>query len=207
MGMIGDVGRWVIEQALRNYAGWCAEGLQLPRISINVSGKQLTETDFENFLIGQLNRHGLAGHNLEIELTEHCLVEEFDRTNALLGRLAEHGIRVAIDDFGTGYSSLGYLQGLQFDSLKIDRAFVQGLPSNKSVAIVEAVLAVANALGKEVIAEGIDANRQRVKLIDLGCQIGQGFLLSIPIPADEVLEWSLRLDQTSVIHKLIAAQG
>ncbi len=207
MGMIGPVGRWVIEHALASFAAWRAEGLDLPRISINVSGRQLVEDDFESFLVAQLERFDLEGHNLEIELTEHCLVEDFERTNDLLVRLSEHGIRVAIDDFGTGYSSLGYLQGLRFDSLKIDRAFVQGLPSSKSVAIVGAVIAVANALGKEVVAEGIDADHQRTKLVELGCRIGQGYLLSIPIPGDEVMEWSQRLDQTSVIEKLVAQQA
>jgi EAL domain-containing protein (putative c-di-GMP-specific phosphodiesterase class I) len=144
---------------------------------------------------------------LELEITEHTLIEDVQRTNETLIGLAEHGIRIAIDDFGTGYSSLGYLQGLQFDVLKIDRAFVQGLPNSKSVAIVEAVLGVANALGKEVVAEGIDTDRQLRKLTELGCAIGQGFLLSVPILEDEVLEWAARLDETSVIEKLIARRA
>lgn len=207
MGIIGKVGRWVLETAITTFAGWRAEGLDLPRISVNVSGKQLVEDDLEAFLVELLRRHSFEGHNLEVELTEHCLIEDFEHTNDLLHRLSSHGIRVAVDDFGTGYSSLGYLHGLRFDALKIDRAFVQGLPSEKSVAIVEAVLAVARALDKEVIAEGIDAEHQRMKLVELGCRIGQGYLLSVPIPADEVMEWSARLDQTSVIEKLVAMHG
>jgi diguanylate cyclase (GGDEF)-like protein len=207
MGTIGAVGRWVVETALRDFAGWRAQGLELPRIAVNVSGQQFAEDGLEAFLVDQLDRHGFEGQHLELELTEHCLIADFERTNEILNRIGQHGIRVAIDDFGTGYSSLGYLQSLRFDCLKVDRAFVQGLPGDKSVAIIEAVLAVAKALGKEVIAEGIDAERQRLKLVDLGCRIGQGYLLSFPIPEAEVMEWSRCLDQTSVIQKLVAMQG
>jgi predicted signal transduction protein with EAL and GGDEF domain len=207
MGMIGTVGRWVIEKALDAFVGWREQGLELPRIAVNVSGQQLADDDFESFLVDQLDRHGLEGRCLELELTESGLIDDFERTNELLNRLGRHDIRIAIDDFGTGYSSLGYLQGLRFDSLKIDRAFVQGLPAEKSVAIIEAVLAVAKALGKDVIAEGIESERQRVKLVELGCTIGQGYLLSQPIPEAEVREWTRHLEQTSVIEKLVAMQS
>ena len=207
MGLIGEVGRWIISTALADYAAWRADGLQLPRLAINLSGRQLVENDLEPFLLEQLAANGLDGDNLELELTEHCLVEDFDRTNVILSRLSGHGIRIAIDDFGTGYSSLGYLQRLQFDTLKIDQAFVRGLPAAKSTAIVEAVIGVANALGKTVVAEGVDSDRKRQKLIELGCRVGQGYLLSVPIPAEDVLEWCARLDESSVIEKLVAQNG
>jgi diguanylate cyclase (GGDEF)-like protein len=207
MGMIGEVGRWITSTALADYAAWREDGLQLPRMSINFSGQQLVEADLEAFLVQQLAANGLEGENLELELTEHCLVEDFERTNAVMLRLSNHGIRIAIDDFGTGYSSLGYLQRLQFDTLKIDQAFVRGLPSRKSTAIVEAVIGVAKALDKVVIAEGVDSDRKRQTLVELGCNIGQGYLFSVPIPADEVLEWCARLDESSVIEKLVAQNG
>jgi len=207
MGMIGEVGRWIASTALADYAAWREDGLQLPRMAINVSGRQLAEDDLEAFLMERLAEHGLSGENLEIELTEHCLVEDFERTNAILTRLSDQGIRIAIDDFGTGYSSLGYLQRLQFDTLKIDQAFVRGLPSRKSTAIVEAVIGVAKALDKTVVAEGVDSDRKRQKLVELGCHVGQGYLFSVPIPAEEVLEWCARLDESSVIEKLVAQNG
>jgi diguanylate cyclase (GGDEF)-like protein len=207
MGMIGPVGRWVLSRALSDFANWRNQGAQMPRIAVNVSALQLAEEGFESFLVDELDRFNLQGENLEIELTEYSVIEDFEPTNERLRRLSKHGIRIAIDDFGTGYSSLGYLQDLRFDTLKIDRAFVKGLPAGKSVAIIEAVLAVAKALGKEVVAEGIDAESQRIKLVELGCTIGQGYLLSIPIPADEVLGWIEHLDQTSVIKKLVAMQA
>jgi EAL domain-containing protein (putative c-di-GMP-specific phosphodiesterase class I) len=207
MGLIGEVGRWITSTALADFASWRAEGLQLPRMAINISGLQLTEDDLEAFLTERLAAHGLSGEHLELELTEHCLVEDFERTNAIMTRLSNHGIRIAIDDFGTGYSSLGYLQRLQFDTLKIDQAFVRGLPSRKSTAIVEAVIGVARALDKTVVAEGVDSDRKRQKLVELGCNVGQGYLFSVPIPADEVLEWCARLDESSVIEKLVAQNG
>ena len=207
MGMIGEVGRWIASAALADYAGWREGGLQLPRMAINISGQQLAEKDLEAFLLERLAAHGLTGENLELELTEHCLVEDFERTNAILTRLSNQGIRIAIDDFGTGYSSFGYLQRLQFDTLKIDQAFVRGLPSRKSTAIVEAVIGVARALDKTVVAEGVDSDRKRQKLVELGCHVGQGYLFSVPIPAEEVLEWCARLDESSVIEKLVAQNG
>jgi len=207
MNLIGEVGRWVVSAALADYASWRAEGLQLPRLSINISERQLADDDLERFVLAQLAANGLSGENLELELTESSLVQDFDRANLVLARLSSHGIRIAIDDFGTGYSSLGYLQKLQFDTLKIDQAMVRGLPATKSTAIVEAVIGVARALGKTVIAEGVDSDRKRQKLVELGCRIGQGYLFSVPIPADEVLEWSARLDESSVIEKLVAQNG
>ena len=154
-------------------------------MSINISGQQLAEDDLEAFLVEQLATHRLEGQNLELELTEHGLVEDFERTNVILTRLSNRGIRIAIDDFGTGYSSLGYLQKLQFDTLKIDQAFVRGLPTRKSTAIVEAVIGVAKALDKTVIAEGVENEGQAGALRELRCDFAQGFMYSRPVPADQ----------------------
>jgi two-component system CheB/CheR fusion protein len=204
MGLIREVGRWVIDTALADFSMWQRQGLQLPRVAINVSSRQLTGGNLANCLARAIRKAKLRGQNLEIELTEHSLIENFASANAVLDDIRKLGVRVAIDDFGTGYSSLGYLQDLHFDVLKIDRGFVKSLPNEKSAAIIEAIVSVANALGKEVVAEGIDAEIQRLKLVEMGCRIGQGFLFSVPIPADEVIEWSRRLDVTSVIDKLVA---
>jgi diguanylate cyclase (GGDEF)-like protein len=203
MGLIGEVDQWVRETAMADLSAWLREGLDLPRIAVNISSRELNR-GLEEQVTGALKRFGLAGHNLEIELTEHSLIANFDEANRLLSDLRRHGIRIAIDDFGTGYSSLGYLQGLHFDVLKIDRGFVKSLPSQKAVAIVEAIVGVAHALGKEVIAEGIDSDERRVKLLELGCKVGQGYLFSVPIGAGDVIEWSRHLDETSVIEKLVA---
>jgi EAL domain-containing protein (putative c-di-GMP-specific phosphodiesterase class I) len=106
--------------------------------------------------------------------------------------LRRAGVRVAIDDFGTGYSSLVYLRELTFDVLKIDRAFVMGLPEQKSMAIVQAVLAVAHALGKTVVAEGVESELHERVLKDLGCDFAQGYLFSVPLGSEEFVAWAVR---------------
>jgi EAL domain-containing protein (putative c-di-GMP-specific phosphodiesterase class I) len=117
------------------------------------------------------------------------LVRDLASANARLNELAALGVRISIDDFGTGYSSLGYLNELTFDTLKIDRAFVANLPANKSLAIVKAIVAVARALDKEVIAEGVESDRQRLQLAKLGCNRGQGYLFSIPLEGPTFAKW------------------
>jgi EAL domain-containing protein (putative c-di-GMP-specific phosphodiesterase class I) len=117
------------------------------------------------------------------------LVKDFAGSNEVLARLVAAGVRVAIDDFGTGYSSLGYLKDLVFDTLKIDRVFVANLPDDKALAIVKAIVAVARALGKEVVAEGIETESQRVQLTALQCTFAQGFLFSRPLSAEDVILW------------------
>jgi EAL domain-containing protein (putative c-di-GMP-specific phosphodiesterase class I) len=111
------------------------------------------------------------------------------RTNEVFRDLRAGGVRVAIDDFGTGYSSLVYLHDLTFDTLKIDRAFVVGLPHQASVAIIEAVVTVAHALGKRVVAEGVEVEAHEKWLKDLGCDIGQGFLYARPAESMQFMAW------------------
>lgn len=197
LGLIIEVGRWIFETALADYVRWGHQGLQLPRVSINVSGRQLLDQGFAEFVLDAVRKHGLEGRHLELELTEHSLIADFANANRVLGELSAHGVRIAIDDFGTGYSSLGYLQGLHFDVLKIDRAFVKDLPANKSVAIVQAIVAVARALDREVIAEGIETDAQHTKLVELGCNLGQGYLFSLPVTGEELVSWAARLDAST----------
>ena len=139
-----------------------------------------------------LRATGVEGKNLEVELTEASLVTDFRAANESLTRLRGLGVRIAIDDFGTGYSSLTYLNELVFDVLKIDRAFVVDLPAPKAVAIVKAIIAVAASLGKEVVAEGIETESQWSQLVALGCDYGQGFLFSKPLPHHELAVFAAR---------------
>ncbi|HLF11186.1 MAG TPA: EAL domain-containing protein, partial [Gammaproteobacteria bacterium] len=135
-----------------------------------------------------LRAAGLESECLELELTETTLVKDFRGANAVLAALEAKGIRIAVDDFGTGYSSLGYLKDMVFDSLKIDRAFIISLSEDKSLAIVKAIVAVAAALGKNVIAEGVETELQRAQLIQVGCNFAQGFLFSRPIEREDLLK-------------------
>ena len=188
-GLINTVGAWVLRTALRSLAQWRRAGLLLPRIAVNVAARQLLERGFVDTVTEALRHAELEPHDLELELTESTLVRDFASANARLSELAALGVRIAIDDFGTGYSSLGYLNELTFDSLKIDRAFIANLPVEKSLAIVRAILAVARALGKEVVAEGVESERQLAQLSKLGCNRAQGYVFSIPHEGPEFAKW------------------
>lgn len=190
-GLIEAVGGWVLQQALADLRDWHARDVPIRRVAVNVAARQLLSPLFVPFVADVLRSAGLPGECLELELTEATLVEDFHAANVALEQLAAVGIRIAIDDFGTGYSSLGYLNELFFNTLKIDRAFVVNLPSDKSVAIVRAIVAVANALGKSVVAEGIESEPQFHQLAFLGCELAQGYLLSQPLAKVALERWML----------------
>jgi EAL domain-containing protein (putative c-di-GMP-specific phosphodiesterase class I) len=189
-GLINEVGAWVLEQALADFAAWRQAGLPFERVAVNASARQLLDRNFADRLAKAVTEAGLVGQHLEIELTEASLVEDFRTANDVLSQLRAHGVRIALDDFGTGYSSLAYLNELAFDTLKIDRAFVVNLPAEKSLAIVKAIVAVADALGKDVVAEGIESQLQYGQLAALGCDFGQGYLMAKPLFADELVAWA-----------------
>jgi len=189
IGLIKEVGAWVLRSALTDLARWRSLGLPLERVAVNVSARQLQDPRFADEVIDEIKARGLEGRDLEVEITEASIVADFRGTNETLSQLVKHGVRIALDDFGTGYSSLAYLNELVFDTLKIDRGFVINLPAEKSVAIVKAIIAVAGTLGKKVVAEGIETEMQYRKLAALGCDIGQGYLLSRPLEAGLFVTW------------------
>jgi EAL domain-containing protein (putative c-di-GMP-specific phosphodiesterase class I) len=188
-GLIETVGAWVLQTALRDLAAWRSAGLPIKRVGVNVAARQLLAPGFVDVVTASLRAAGLGEHSLELELTETTLISDLRAANARLAELTARGVRIAVDDFGTGYSSLGYLNELTFDALKIDRAFVVNLPNEKSVAIVKAIVAVAHALGKEVVAEGIEDELQRVQLAHLGCDLAQGYVFSEPLEAHALARW------------------
>jgi diguanylate cyclase (GGDEF)-like protein len=186
-GLIADLGGWVLKRAAEQQARWASQGLGDLFIAVNVSGRQ-----FRRGLLVDQVRHALEGSGaradrLQIEITEHTLVEHVAANVRVLSRLRELGLRVAIDDFGTGLSSLAYLKRLPIDKLKIDRSFVKDLPEScEDVAIVSAILSMAAALGLEVVAEGIETESQCGLLRDLGSGHGQGYLFSHPVVAERI---------------------
>ncbi|MNG01582.1 Phytochrome-like protein cph2 [compost metagenome] len=138
-------------------------------------------------MAGVLAATGLAPEYLELEITESAVMEDPDTAEALLTRLRELGVRLAIDDFGTGYSSLQRLKRLPVHKLKIDQSFVRGLPADQNdIAIARAVTALGHSLGLSVLAEGIEADAQASFLRGLGCDYGQGYLFSRPLPVAEI---------------------
>ncbi len=189
-GLIVPIGAWVISEACRQAACWHAlrhrAGLETWRssVSINVSPRQLAQKQFPQQLDDIVRESGVDPDFVWLEITEGTLLRDPDRTIETLSRLRDKGMHISIDDFGTGYSSLSYLKQLPVECLKIDRAFVDGLDkSSESAAIVKAVIALADALGLACIAEGVETQKQREILDDLGCNLAQGFLFGRPLPA------------------------
>ncbi|MBU3077112.1 bifunctional diguanylate cyclase/phosphodiesterase [Sphingomonas sp. XMGL2] len=189
-GLIVPLGRWAMETAVRQLAEWDeAAGSALPlSMAVNLSAIQLTRDDVPTMVAETLARHGVAGRRLVVELTESAIVHDPERAARVLGQLKALDCAIAMDDFGTGHSNLAYLQKLPIDVLKIDRSFITGMLTDRDkVAIVRAVLGLANALGMRTTAEGIEAVELAHTLSALGCSHGQGYYFGRPMSADEAM--------------------
>jgi diguanylate cyclase (GGDEF)-like protein/PAS domain S-box-containing protein len=197
-GLIVPLGAWVLEQALSDMVRWRRElppreardpdapapGSGGPHVSVNVSARQFRDPGFVDSVRQALDASALPASALLIELTESLLLGGNEQIRADLNELKEIGVKLAIDDFGTGYSSLGYLLELPIDVLKIDKTFVTGIASSwRQYALVEGIVRLARTLEVEVIAEGIETETERELLAGMGCQFGQGYLLSVPVDA------------------------
>jgi len=195
-GLIVPLGRWALGSALGALAGWDrAAGRALPLgISVNLSAIQIARGDVPGMIAGALAAHGIGGERLTVELTESVIVHDPERAARVLQALKALDIRIAMDDFGTGYSSLNYLRRLPIDILKIDRSFVSGMLADRDkVAIVRAVLSLADALGKSTTAEGVETVELSQTLAALGCSHGQGYHYAAPLSADKAFEfWKAR---------------
>lgn len=184
-GLIHELGEWVVGQALRDIRSLDREtGAARPqRIALNVSPAQFRQVDFAGGLASRLLTERLDPQRLELELTEHVLVADFQDTVRKMDRLRELGVHFSVDDFGTGYSSLSYLKRLPLDALKIDRSFVRDVATDASDAtIVETIIDMAHRLGLQVVAEGVDNPAVKAFLEQRGCDRYQGFLLYRPLP-------------------------
>jgi diguanylate cyclase (GGDEF)-like protein len=184
-GLIVPLGRWALDRACRDAAAWRAAG-EPASVYVNISPRQLAQSDFAAMVAAVLEDTGLEPGGLGLEITESVLMEQGDRPVRVLCELRELGVRVILDDFGTGYSSLGYLKELPLDTVKLDRAFISGLdePGNESSsAIVSAVVTMAHALELTVVGEGVETSEQADRLRRLGCAMAQGFWFARPEPA------------------------
>ena len=185
-GMIAAVDEWVIHRVCKQLGSWQKRGIFM-KTAVNLSARELCSDAIIEVVRTALSENKLQAGNLGVEITETDLMENVEQTSRILQTLSSWGVRVALDDFGTGYSSLSYLQKLPINIIKIDKEFVDGLPENKdSVTLVQTIIAMAHNLGKEVLAEGVEREEQRQKLIDLGCDYGQGFLWSRPQPVENL---------------------
>ncbi len=189
-GLILPIGDWVLETACMQGAAWHRQGFSSLRMAVNISPRQFRQRDFVARLDGVLRRSGFDPGLLELELTENLVMEKSEETLLTLIDIKARGIKLAIDDFGTGYSMLSYLKHFPIDRLKIDRSFVQDIPMYADdAAITEAILAMARSLRIKVIAEGVETCEQLAFLKDRGCQEGQGYYFSRPMPADAAAEF------------------
>jgi diguanylate cyclase (GGDEF)-like protein len=186
-GLIVPLGSWILRQACRQLQSWQFKFRHDPPLSMNVnlSVKQLADPDLIPGLQRILAETGIPPETLKLELTESTLASEMESAREALSRIQGLHVGLKLDDFGTGYSSLSYLGTLHFDSLKIDRSFINRLETDpESGAIIAAILELARTLHMTVVAEGIETEGQAARLLDLGCEVGQGFLFSRPVAAD-----------------------
>lgn len=195
IGLINDVGQWVLETACQQYSQWESVGLMGDdcSLSVNVSPAQLSLANFSARLRNILRRCHMPGNRLILEITESALLEKNSNCLRIIDEVKQMGVRLSLDDFGTGYSSLSYLTRLPIDSLKIDKSFVIAMECDeRSRAIVMSVLAMASALGIEVVAEGVENTVTLSQLKETDCQFGQGYLIAHPQTADELRLYLLK---------------
>ena len=187
-GMILDVGKWALEEAVRVHRKWKSAGLNTGRIAVNVSALQLRQKDFVKIVedaTGPLE--GDIG--IDIEITETMLMHDITHSLSVLGAIRKLGVMISIDDFGTGYSSLSYLARLPIDYLKIDRSFINKIVDRADdLEIASAIISMANSLNLKTIAEGVENQEQAELLKVLGCHQMQGYLISRPLPEEKVVE-------------------
>jgi diguanylate cyclase (GGDEF)-like protein len=183
-GLIGAIGEWVLRTACDEAARWPRD----VRIAVNVSPVQFANPQLPGIVASALARSGLAAHRLELEITEGVFLEGSDRSDRMFAALKGLGVRLALDDFGTGYSSLGYLRTAPFDKIKIDQSFVRGAaqPGNRNAAIIRAIVMLADTLGMETTAEGVELQDEIELVRSLGCSHIQGYVYGRPAPAAEV---------------------
>ncbi|MDT8427780.1 MAG: EAL domain-containing protein [Pseudomonadales bacterium] len=182
-GLIIAIGNWVIDEACRTMKTWLDKGFQ-GRMAINLSALQFRDKALVSYIAEKLKAYQLPARHIELEITESALIQDIDQALSVLNEFAQLGIDIAIDDFGTGYSSLAYLKKFPMRRIKIDQAFVTGLPDNEADTVLcQTIVSLAHNLGCQVIAEGVETEAQALWLINVGCDELQGFLLGRPEPA------------------------
>ncbi|MCP5161739.1 MAG: EAL domain-containing protein [Hahellaceae bacterium] len=198
-GLIIPIGEWVMETACKDIKTWQDKhDLQLT-IAVNVSPRQFRDANFINMVERILSTNELQAHHLELEITERLILDDTIETYHILSTLDSFGVRLSVDDFGTGYSALGYLKSYPFDTLKIDKSFVQDvIKEQEDAALVKAIITMAHSLGLKVIAEGVEEVDQLNFLKSHNCDFAQGYYFNRPVPADDFVKWVLNHDKSAI---------
>jgi len=208
-GLVVEIGHWVLLAAARQMGAWRQRwpGLATVSMGVNVAARQLSDPRLPD-LVGQAREIARPGAPLCLEVTETELLASTTHATRVLGRLRREGSRVALDDLGTGYASLAYVAGLEADVLKIDRSFTAGLGVHRAQsAVVAALVSLGRSLGQDLVAEGVETPDQARLLLELGCEVAQGFLCGKPAAAEELLPILERAAAGSPVFRLQQAQG
>ena len=189
-GLITQIGEWALNSACREAAQWPGA----LKIAVNLSSMQFRSGKLADAVAAALEASGLAANRLELEITENTMMQDTDTTLGILKEIKALGVRIAMDDFGTGYSSLAYLQRFAFDKVKIDRAFVRDIDQSTNLVIIRAVTSIAENLGIDTTAEGVETEEQFGRIAEEGCHEAQGYLFSPPRPARDIPEMVTKLN-------------
>jgi diguanylate cyclase (GGDEF)-like protein/PAS domain S-box-containing protein len=189
-GLIIDIGCWVINAVCLQIHSWDLQGVVVQHIAVNISPKQFHQADFVSVVIKIIEDYDINPCRILLEITEGVFLKNIDEAIRKMNTLREYGFNFSIDDFGTGYSSLSYLKRLPFDQLKIDQSFTNDMMTNpQGAAIVQAIIVMAESLGLNLIAEGVETNKQLNSLSDYGCHFFQGYYFSKPLPPEQFIEY------------------
>lgn len=189
-GMIHELTLWLLDEACRQMVAWRTAGVNVPCVSVNLSGRSFHRADFAEQISATLARHDLRSSDVLLEITESVMMDALPVTLANIQALHQRGFKLSLDDFGTGYSSLSYLHRLPISEVKLDMAFVQDLTTSATArALTVSVLSIAHSLGMVVVAEGVETEGQQQWLQAHGCPVMQGYLFGRPMPPDEMAAW------------------
>lgn len=185
-----EIGAWIISRAITDLDGWLSHGNLIP-VSINVFPKQLVDDFFIEGIQRHLDKHPSVNPALiQLEIVETAVLDEMGKVTETMVACKSLGIRCSLDDFGTGFSTLSHLKHLPVSELKIDQTFVSGmLDSKDDLAIVQSTISLAKAFGHKVVAEGVATIEQGLLLLEMDCDVGQGYVIARPMPAEDIAEW------------------
>jgi len=190
LGLLVQIGPWVVEEACRQMAHWREQGLGTVSVAVNLSPSQLKSHSLLDSVCNSVTAHGIGAGQLELEVTESMMMDEPEAAIAVLQELSSEGVQISIDDFGTGYSSMAYLKRLPVNTLKLDRHFVTGVATDpRDGDLCAGVIALAHKLGLKVVAEGVETEAQASALKERDCDMFQGYLYSRPLPTAEMTDY------------------